>query len=172
MVDLSTYGLTIGRSVARAAAWFAPVLSRGRGAVFVDTGFLRALFDGADQYASLARTLFDETSANFYTTDLVLAEVVRQIAIKDGIDHPTRERWFNSCTDLLVDSGTILVCVPPADVLFKAYDELRVARNTDPRLDLCDLLSVTVLDYAQHRRVFGFDRHYGIFGAQLEPLSP
>lgn len=172
MVDLSSYGLTIGRSVESAEEWFEPVLSRGRGAIFVDTGFLRALFDDGDQYAPLARPLFEKTSANFYTTDLVLAEVVRQIAKSKGIDHTIRERWFHSCTDLLVDSRAILVCVPPEDVLLKAYGELRVARNSDPRLDLCDLLSITVLDYAQHRRVFGFDRHYSLFGARLEPLSP
>jgi len=154
MVNLSSYNLTIGRPTSEVADWFRPVLNRGRGAAFVDTGFLKGLFFDKDQYASPARSLFSRASGNFYTTSLVLAEVVRQITKDSGADYPTKTLMFNQCTELMIDTGTIFVCVPPRDILLEAYQELRDARVSQPSLDLCDLLSITVLEHAQHRRVF------------------
>lgn len=169
MVDLSSYNLTIGRPAKEVADWFRPVLDRGRGAAFVDTGFLKALIFEGDQYATPARSLFNRASGNFYTTSLVLAEVVRQITKDTGASHPTKTLMFSKCTELMIDTGTIFVCVPPRDVVLGAYQELRDARVFLPSLDLCDLLSITVLEHAQHRRVFGFDSHFSSFGASLEP---
>ena len=40
-----------------------------------------------------------------------------------------------------------------------------------PDLDLTDCLSIAVLNYARHKRVFGFDKHFTVFGARLEPLG-
>jgi len=169
MVNLSGYSLTIGRPASEVADWFRPVLDRGRGAAFVDTGFLKGLFFDKDQYAATARALFTRASGNFYTTNLVLAEAVRQITKESGVDHQTKALMFDRCTELMINTGTIFVCVPPRDIILDAYQELRDARVAQPSLDLCDLLSVTVLEHAQHRRVFGFDHHFSSFGASLEP---
>ena len=76
---------------------------------------------------------------------------------------------FNKCTELMIESGTVFVCVPPRDILLNAYQELSNARAAQPSLDLCDCLSIMVLEHARHRRVFGFDSHFTTFGALLEP---
>jgi len=176
MIDLSLYNLTLGRTLEGAAEWFRPVLDRGRGAALIDTGFLRAMIDENDQYAFDARKYYDDSapSTHFYTTSLVLAETVRQIAKgkpRGGhVDYAMRQRWFDQCSEILIDRTYVFVCHPPRELLISAYQELRATRQIMPSLDLCDALSVSVLDYAQHRRVFGFDGHFNTFGAQVEPL--
>jgi predicted nucleic acid-binding protein len=169
MVDLTKHSLTIGRPASDVADWFRPVLDRGRGAAFIDTGFLKGLFFDSDQYTATARAHFEAASGNFYTTNLVLAEAVRQIAKDKIADYPTKSFMFDKCTDLMIGSGRVFVCVPPRELVLSAYQELSEARPSQPGLDLCDCLSVIVLEHAQHRRVFGFDSHFSIFGAQLEP---
>lgn len=138
--------------------------------MFVDTGFIKALIDHADAYSAAARRHFSSSRGiTYYTTNLVLAEVARQIAKDKGSDFPTRSTWFGRCTELLISTETIYVCSPPRDVVLEAYALLTSARESIPKLDLCDALSVVVLDYAKHRRVFGFDSHFTSFGANLEP---
>jgi predicted nucleic acid-binding protein len=170
MVDLTGYNLTIGRAAVEIADWFRPVFDRGRGAAFIDTGFFKGLFFDRDHYATIARNHFRGASGiNFYTTNLVLAEIVRQITKDGGANQMIRNMMFDNCTDLLIDSHRVFVCAPPQEVMLAAYEELREARAAQPRLDLCDALSIIVLEHAQHRRVFGFDNHFSNFGAQLEP---
>ena len=169
MLNLSDYPLNIGIAEKEAAEWFYPVLDRGRGAAFIDTGFLRGLFFDNDPYATTARSYFASASGNFYTTNLVLAETVRQISKAKGTDVPTKTVMFGKCTHLLVDTNTIYVCAPPRSLIMNAYRELKEIRQSIPALDLCDLLSIAVLEHAQHRRVFGFDSHFTTYGAQLEP---
>lgn len=169
MFDLSKYGVRIALPYQQVDDWFKPVFDRGRDAVFVDTGFLKALVDHTDQFSPVARLHFDSAKANFYTTNLVLAETVRQIAKESGVDWVTKTRRFGRCDELLIDSGRIFVCAPPREVILQAYDELKDARTWSQSLDLCDILSVTVLNYAHHGRVFSFDNDFRQFGAKLEP---
>lgn len=173
MLNLSTYGLLIERASNEVDSWFRPVFENGRGAAFVDTGFLKAVIDDNDSLSAVARRHYGESAVdtNFYTTSFVLAETVRQIAKQKGIDYPTQQRWFEQCSELLIDRAQVFVCHPPRDLLMKAYEELRESRQTAPTLDLSDALSIVVLDYARHRRVFGFDSHFSVFGAQLEPIA-
>lgn len=171
MYNLSKFNLTIGSGLNEVDDWFQPVWKRGRGAAFIDTGFIKALLDDKDQYATPARRFFASVKDNFYTTNLVLTEVVRQIAKDRGVDFPTRTAWFDKCSEIIINTEQILVCAPSRDVILDAYRELRTARLTQPTLDLCDIVSVAVLTHAQHRRVFGFDAHFRNFGAQLEPLG-
>jgi predicted nucleic acid-binding protein len=171
--DLSTYSLGIDRAYEGVQDWFRPVLDRGRGAAFVDTGFLKAIINDKDPLAPPAKRHYEESVAgtNFYTTSLVLAEAVRQVAKQKGIDFPTQQRQFERCSELLIDRAHVFVCHPPREVLMSAYEALRETRQTEPTLDLSDALSIAVLDYARHRRVFGFDGHFRTFGAQLEPIA-
>jgi predicted nucleic acid-binding protein len=169
MFDLTKYSVRVAIPFQQTADWFMPVLNRGRDAVFVDTGFLKALIDHTDQYTTPARLHFAIAKANFYTTNLVLAETVRQIAKTKGIDWVTKTRRFGRCDDLLIDTGRIFVCAPPRELILEAYGELKEARLWSRSLDLCDILSVTVLNYANHRRVFSFDNDFKQFGAMLEP---
>lgn len=170
MVNLTGYGLTIGRAAGEIADWFRPVFDRGRGAAFIDTGFLKGLFFDRDHYATPARNHFRmATGVNFYTTNLVLAEIVRQITKDGGANHVIKNMMFDRCTQLLINSHRVFVCAPPREVIMEAYEELREARAAQPSLDLCDALSIIVLEHAQHSRVFGFDSHFSSFGAQLEP---
>ena len=169
MLSLTKYGVRIALPYQEVDDWFEPVLNRGRDAVFVDTGFLKALVDDTDQFSNIATLHFASAKANFYTTNLVLAETVRQIAKEGGVDWVTKKRRFGQCDELLIDSGTIFVCAPPREVILEAYDELKDARTWSQSLDLCDILSVTVLNYAHHRRIFTFDNDYRQFGAKIEP---
>jgi predicted nucleic acid-binding protein len=170
MLDLSVHPLTIGRDANDIAVWFAPVFERGRAAVFVDTGFLRAILFEEDQYSVEARAHFNAyADGNIYTTNLVLAETVRQITKDRASDFPSRARRFGACSELVLGSARIWVCAPPRDVLFEAYEVLAEARAARSDLDLTDCLSLSVLQYARHRRVFGFDDHFRVFGAALEP---
>lgn len=171
MIYLGNYNLLIGRPFNEVGEWFKPVLEKGRGAAFVDTCFLRALIYARDPLHDVSAQAFERAerqNTNCYTTALVLAEAVRQI-VKNG-GGAVRESSLDKCTELVLDGGRVMVCSPPRDVVLDCYSELlRARKNVGPALDLCDLLSVTVLDHAHHRRVFGFDRHFSAFGAQLEP---
>lgn len=172
MIDLSTYNPQIGCQEPNVPEWLRPVIFRGRGAAFVDTGFLKALIDQRDQYHDIAKAHLDASVVtNFYSTSLVLNEVVRQIAKEKGIDYPTRNAWFGKCTELFFDHDSIYVCQPPRDIIIETYDQLSIDRDVLPDLDLCDALSINVLKYAKHNRVFGFDSHLTIFGASIEPVS-
>jgi predicted nucleic acid-binding protein len=167
MIDLSPYPLTIGTTSGE--PWMQPVLDRGRGAAFVDTGFIRALMDGNDRYHARAESHFKRATVNCYTTSLVLAEAIRQVAKSDGLNYRMRTQWFDFCKSALIDTERIYVCVPPRIVLMEAFRELESMRPSLPDLDLCDTLSIAVLNHASHKRVFGFDSHFTTFGAQLEP---
>jgi predicted nucleic acid-binding protein len=154
MVDLSPYPTRIDKPFQDIEEWFRPVIERGRDAVFIDTGFIRALLIDEGGRTEIAKYFLEATPANFYTTDLVLAEVVRQVVKSKG-DTTSREQQFKECSELLINTSVIFVCAPPREVVLQAYDELVEARQTEPKLDLCDMLSIVVLDYAMHRRVFG-----------------
>jgi predicted nucleic acid-binding protein len=169
MLDLSKYGMRIALPLQDVDDWFQPVFNRGRDAVFVDTGFLKGLVDDTDQFSNIARLHFASAKANFYTTNLVLAETVRHIAKTKGVDWATKSRRFGRCEELLIDNDRVFVCAPPRELIIQAYDELKEARAWSQSLDLCDILSVTVLNYAHHGRVFSFDNDFRQFGARLEP---
>jgi predicted nucleic acid-binding protein len=169
MFDLRKYGVRIALPYSQVDDWFKPVLNRGRDAVFLDTGFLAALVDHTDQFSNTARLHFANAKANFYTTNLALAETVRQIAKAGGVDWVTKTRRFGRCDELLIDTERIFVCAPPREVILEAYSELKEARTWSQSLDLCDILSITVLNYAHHRRIFSFDNDFKQFGAMLEP---
>jgi hypothetical protein len=76
---------------------------------------------------------------------------------------------LDRCTELVVGGGRIVICNPPREFVLQCYQSLLEARLIDSKIDLCDILSMTVLDYARHKRVFGFDRHFSSHGATLEP---
>ena len=168
MFNLANHPLKIGTG--NPGDWFKPVLDRGRGAAFVDTGFIRALIDERDKYHTRAIRHFEQAlDTNYYTTSLVLAEAIRQVAKTDRINYSMRAQWFDSCTKMMITTSRVYVCVPSREVLMEAYSELAVMRQSIPDLDLCDALSMSVLNHAEHKRVFGFDGHFSTFGASLEP---
>lgn len=120
MLDLSKYGAQIAVPYKEADDWFKPVLDRGRDGVFVDTAFLKALVDHKDHFSPVARPHFDSAKANFYTTSLVLAETVRQIAKTKGVDWTTKMRRFGRCEELLIDNDRVFVCAPPRELIIQA----------------------------------------------------
>lgn len=172
MIDLSSFSTQIGRDLKEVDGWFRPVFDRGRSAVFVDTGFLRALIL-PDQWSDLAQLQFAGAKrTNFYTTTFVFGELVRKIAKSKVRNAGQRHQWFDECRSLLVEPGTIGLCSPPAELTKRAYKELLEAKSRPLGLDLCDAVTVKVMEYAQHRRIFSFDRkHLLAFGALVEPNS-
>ena len=169
MVDLSRYSHRIGLD-GHVVSWFEQVVARGRDAAFVDTCYLRALLDTGDQGHEAARVHFDGASANLYTTSLVLAEIARQIAKHKVADYRLKARMFGECGELLIDTGRVFVCSPDHEAMIGAYQLMQNLRDElDHKLDLCDALSMFVLGYAQHNRVFGFDRHFRAVGGMVEP---
>ena len=171
VVDLSKYPTNIDLSREEVEDWFRPVFERGRAAVFVDTGFLRALIFQGDQYSYVAEEQFEgAVHTNAYTTTLVLAELVRQLAKDKKSREFERDSMFEKFSDLVFESGRFVVCSPPVALARQAYEELLCPGRRIVGLDLCDAVSMKVLEYARHRRVFGFDRrHFQEAGALVEP---
>ena len=169
MITLAEYSPLIRALPEEVEEWFRPVLDKGRGAAFVDTGFIRALVDTKDQYHTSAKRVFESISnTNIYTTSLVLAEIMRQVA-KGDADRYRKSQWFGKCEEYIYEKRSIFVCYPPEEAYDVAFALLKEGRQVEPKLDLCDAMTICVLDHAKHKRVLGFDRHLGSFGAQLEP---
>jgi predicted nucleic acid-binding protein len=164
------YSLTLGLARDRAPSWLVPLLEAGRDAAYVDTWYLRALLDEYDDYHGIVAEHWRQTTANFYTSPLVAAEAVRQVA-KHGGGVTPHWRWGRVAyaKTIFVDDRLILVCAPPKEVFDHAFAELVDMQQGLPRLDLCDALSIVILNAAQHRRVLSSDDHFRSVGAQLEP---
>lgn len=158
------------RAPADSEDWFQPVINRGRGAAFIDTGFLRGLLDETDQYHTISKLHFDEIKGtSLYTTSFVLLEVTRQISKNKQISRDKSREMLDYAANLMVEDQVILVCVPSRRIIDLSLNRLCELRRTVNKLDLCDVTSITVLEYAQHARVLGYDQHLSYFGAQLEP---
>lgn len=149
--------------------WLQPVIRNGRGAAFIDTGFLRGLLDETDQYHDISRIHFEDISGTaLYTTSFVLLEVTRQIAKHKQVSKFQIDNMLIQAEALFVNDTVITICIPNrriVDLSMRRLCELR--RQVD--LDLCDVTSISVLEYAQHSRVLGYDQHLAYFGANLEP---
>lgn len=151
--------------------WFRPVISRGRGAAFIDTGFLRGLLDDTDQYHDISKIHFDDISGtSLYTTSFVLLEVTRQIAKHKNASNSKIQNMLNSIATLTINDQEILICVPSRRIIDLSMTRLCSLRRQIDKLDLCDVASISVLEYARHARVLGYDQHLSYFGAQLEPV--
>jgi predicted nucleic acid-binding protein len=168
MLDLTRHSPRIERSLDDADEWFRPVIDNGRGAAFVDTSFLIALISADDQFHDAAERLFDNSTARYYTTAMVVAEAVRQI-VKGA--NRAREGLLERCTEFVLRNALVVVCSPPREFVLQSYREfIEIRGSIDVKLDFGDYISMAVLDYARHRRVFGFDRrHFTALGALLEP---
>lgn len=145
------------------------MVDAGRNAAFVDTGYIRALLDERDERHATVRRFHEGLSASLYTSALVVAEAVRQFAKADQVSQDWRWARVESLTAIFARDYGITVCAPPDNVIGAALDELTEMQRFLVRLDLCDLVSMLVLDLLSHRRVLGFDDHFRSIGASLEP---
>ena len=168
---LFKFSLSIGIPKDIVQEWFMPIYESGRGAAFVDTGFLRGVIDESDEHHDQSLEHFNSSlNTNLYTTSLVFAEVVRQISKhKRPRNKFHSDKMFHSCEQILVEDKSIKICHPPFAMIEESFRTLSLERQVIQKLDLCDVTSLLVLEYAQHNRVFGFDRHFEHFGARLEP---
>lgn len=169
MISIGSYPLLLGVERPCAPRWAIPIIDAGRDAAYVDTGYLKALFDDADQYHTVARAHWQTTKAVLYTSSLVLGEVYRQFAKTGRRDQTWRWTCVRTVTQFVMVDRRILVCCPPHDVLERAIKELGEMQESLVRLDLCDSLSMVILDTMRHRRVLSFDDHFRSVGASLEP---
>jgi predicted nucleic acid-binding protein len=144
-------------------------LEAGRDAAYVDTGYLRALLDPREELHPAVEDHWRVTNAVFYTSSLVAAEIVRQLAKASYVDQPWRWNKVASVKTMVVDAREILVCCPPTEVIHDALTALDEMQRALVRLDLCDSVSMVILDRLRHRRVCGFDEHFASIGALLEP---
>lgn len=135
----------------------------------IDTGYLRALIDDSDDLHPTVAEHWRLTRAIFYTTPLVVAEAVRQVAKHGGADQQWRWARVDETKVLVSDDRVILVCAPTEEVVRSAMTQLAAMQRELVRLDLCDCLSMVILDTLKHRRVLGFDNHFRSVGAALEP---
>jgi predicted nucleic acid-binding protein len=171
MIDLSGYPLVIGTVATSAPPWLARIVRAGKDAAYVDTGYLRALVDNHDASHSSIIAHFASSKAILYTSPLVVAEAARHLAKSKRIAVTQQWRWdrIHHVHDLVIANKRILVCAPEYSVVEEAVTALDASQRSVRGLDLCDALSIVILNHAQHRRVFGFDRDLTAFGAQLEP---
>lgn len=170
MITLGEHPLTLGVERDEAPDWLLPLLEEGRDAAYVDTGYLRALLDDHDDHHAVVTAHWDVTTANFYTSPLVIAEAVRQVAKHgDGVTQEWRWDKVAQTKSIVVDNRLIFVCAPPDEIVQRAFIELVEMQRLLMRLDLCDSLSMVILNVLRHRRVLGFDDHFRSVGAALEP---
>lgn len=170
MIDVGHHPLTLGVGFAQAPSWATALVDLGRrDAAFVDTGFLVALLHSNDGLHELANEHWENNTFLTYTTPLVIAEVVRQLAKARAVPQPWRLERVSNVRRMIVDRKEIVVCDTPRELINAALRELDEMQKTIDRLDLCDCLSMMVLDSLMHRRVFGFDSDFQIVGATLEP---
>jgi predicted nucleic acid-binding protein len=170
LINVGRHPLTLGLAFADAPSWASPVIDFGRrDAAFVDTGFIVALLRPADGLHELAKAHWENNSSLAYTTPLVAAEVVRQLAKSSSVTQPWRVERVSEVRRMIVDRNEIIVCETTRGLVHAALRELDEMQRTIDRLDLCDCLSMIVLDSLRHRRVFGFDSDFQIVGATLEP---
>ena len=160
----------LGVGLEEAPEWLRPLLEAGRDAAYVDTWYLRALLDDYDDYHAVVDAHWEVTTANFYTSPLVVAEAVRHLAKHGGgVSHQWRWDRVNRTKTMIVDDRVILICAVPTQVFEHALVELVDMQQSLPKLDLCDSLSMVILNALQHRRVLGSDDHFRVVGAALEP---
>lgn len=168
-IDYLSAFTPIVRAPEESEDWLRPVIRNGRGAAFIDTGFLRGLLDETDQYHEISKLHFEEISGTaLYTTSFVLLEVTRQIAKHKQAPKNRINAMLEDAASIFLNDATVTICVPNRriiDLSIRRLCELRLQLE----LDLCDVTSISVLEYAQHSRVLGYDQHLAYFGAQLEP---
>jgi predicted nucleic acid-binding protein len=169
LIALGDHPLSLGVRRDEAPEWLWPLIDAGRDAAYVDTGYLRALVDDGDGHHAVVADHWRSTKAIFYTSPLVVAEAVRQVAKHGGVNQQWRWDRVNDTKVLFVDDRMILVCAPPDEVVRLALVELVNMQQILVRLDLCDSLSMVILNVLRHRRVLGFDDHFRSVGAALEP---
>jgi predicted nucleic acid-binding protein len=170
LIALGDHPLTLGVTRDETPDWLVGLVDAGRDAAYVDTWYLRALLDDYDDHHAVVAAHWEATTANFYTSPLVIAEAVRQVA-KHGEGVTQQWRWerVTQTKVMIVDDRSILICAPPEEALKLAFVELVEMQQSLPRLDLCDSLSMVILNALQHRRVLGSDDHFRYVGAALEP---
>lgn len=131
--------------------------------------YIRALLDDRDdRHAAVAR-YHTGLRASLYTSALVVAEAARQFAKADQVPQDWRWTHVTDLASIISTSRRITVCAPPDEEIVEALAELTEMQKMLVRLDLCDLVSMRVLDALSHRRVLGFDDHFRSVGASLEP---
>lgn len=171
MIDVSDYSMQLGISWDEAPEWAGRLVELNRrDAAFVDTGYIRALLDTEDGNHVAAKQHWSQTKVLPYTSELVAAEAVRQLAKKKRVDQGWRWQRVEEIKSIVVDDERIVVCSPPREVIDDAFRNLLAWHRALHRLDLCDALTMVVLDAMRHRRVFGFDAHLRSMGAALEPM--
>jgi predicted nucleic acid-binding protein len=169
MIDVGRYSLVLDVEAARVAPWLRPVLEAGRDAAFVDTGYLRALLDERDDRHGAVGAFHMGLSASLYTSSLVVTEAARQFAKASNVSQAWCWGRVEQLADVLSYERGITICSPPTEVIHDALGRLKPMQRVLGGLDLCDLVSMLVLDGLSHRRVLGFDNHFRAVGAALEP---
>ena len=169
VIDVGAYALVLDVRASDVPAWLLPVVEGGRDAAFVDTGYIRALLDERDARHGVVRQFHEGLSASLYTSALVVAEAARQLAKAGRVDQAWRWDRVDALASIFVHQRRITICAPPDDVVAAGLRRLSEMQRVITGLDLCDLMSMVVLDMLNHRRVLGFDNHFRTIGASLEP---
>lgn len=169
MINVGSYGLVLQVSANEVAPWLRPVIEAGRDAAFVDTSYIHALLDERDDRHAEVRRFHDGLSASLYTSALVVAESARQFAKGKSVEQSWRWQRVEELSALLSADQRMTICAPPEPVVRDALATLQEMQRIVGRLDLCDSLSMVVLNSLRHRRVLSFDDHFRSIGASLEP---
>jgi predicted nucleic acid-binding protein len=165
LIDVGKYGLVLEVSTEQVPPWLRPVIDAGRDAAFVDTSYLRALLDERDDRHGAVTAFHGGLSASLYTSALVVAEAARQFAKAKAVNQQWRWERVETLARILAVEQHMVICAPPDAAVRDALLALSDNQRLLGRLDLCDSLSMLVLDALRHRRVLGFDDHFRAIGA-------
>lgn len=126
--------------------------------IFLDTSYVLALVNTADQYHEQARRVAATVESPFVTTEAVLVEIGNALS---------RARWRHLAIDTLHDLRTDpdIKVVPVSSELFEQAVALFSARS-DKEWGLTDCISFVVMEQRNLTQALTTDRHFEQAGFQ------
>jgi predicted nucleic acid-binding protein len=120
--------------------------------IFIDTGYILALVNTADQYHQQARTAASLVAPPFVTTEAVLTEVGNALA-------KVRWRQLGVTTLKALRTDTNIEIIPVDTILFDHAVRLYSSRS-DKEWGLTDCISFVVMQERNLRQVLTTDHHF------------
>lgn len=136
--------------------------------VFVDSGGWLSIVIRTDRYHAEGsvyyRRLLDERT-ELITSDYVLDEVITRLRYDVG--HEAAKR-FIQLVEKAIEGGVLRLVYVDESIWYEAVQVF--LQYADVRLSFTDCTSFAILQRLGVMEVFGYDAHFGLVGAMLQPV--